>query len=151
LYHRKDVLDKLHDVRGATFFLEGPMKAHIRMLADPANKRISINLRNLENLPFKRYKFSPESIDDELLERLARMLIRQESTLVEVKVRDEVRDELRRKIETEKRQKEQDLAAAYALLEAEKLAEEDAKLVNRAKQVVVGRAGGFLKKVFSRT
>ena len=150
IYHRKDVLDKLQEVRGATFLLEGPMKVHIRIVADPSDKRLFINLRNLEDLPFKSYKFSPESVDEALLERLARVLIRQEPTLVAVKVCDTVREDLQRKIEVDKRQKEQDLAKAYALLESEKLAENNAKLVNRAKRLATDGTERLLK-VFSKT
>jgi len=149
-YHRKDVLDKRQEIRGATFFLEGPMKVHIRIVADPADKRIIVSLRNLEDLPFKSYKFSPEAVDELLLERLARVLMRQETTLVAVKVCEKVREDLRRKIEVEKLQKDQDLAQAYALLESEKLAENNAKLINRAKKAVVDKAGDFVK-VFSKT
>jgi hypothetical protein len=149
-FHCKNLLDKSHSVRGALFRLEGPMKAHIRIIARPEDKRIHINLRNIEDQPIKSYKLSPDLVDDALLERLARMLIREELQLVEVKVCDKVRDELRRRIEVEKRQKEDDLAQAYASLESERSAQNNARLVNRAKKAAVAGAGSFIK-VFSKS
>jgi hypothetical protein len=148
-YHQRNRLDKLHDIRGATFILEGPMKVHIRVAANAADKSIYIDLRNLGDQPYKRYKFSPDKVDDELLERLARLLIREESTLVEVEICDDVRDELRRRLELEKRRDEEDLAEAYAHMEAERLAENDAKLINRTKRAVAEGVGQVLK-VFSK-
>jgi hypothetical protein len=146
-HHQRNRLDKLHNIRGATFILEGPMKVHMRVFAHAADKCIYIDLRNLEDQPYKRYKLSPDKVDDELLERLARLLIREESTLVEVKVCDNVRDELRRRLELEKRRDEEDLAQAYADLEAERLAEKNAKLINRAKRAVAERTGEVLKVI----
>ena len=147
-FHCKNHLDKLYDIRGGTFLLEGPMNVHIRILAHPADRCIYIIFRNLEDQPNKRYKFSPESIDNVLLERLASLLIRKESRLVEVQVCDDVRDGLRRQVEEEKRLKDQDLAKAYIQIEAEKLAEEEARLVNRTKRAMtvgVERVSNIIK------
>lgn len=148
-YHRKDHRDRKHNIRGATFILEGPMKVHMRIHARSADRCIYIDLRNLEDQPVKRYKFPPEKVDDELLERLARLLIREESRLVEVSIDDDYRDELRRRIELDKRRDEEVLAAARAHLEAEKQAEEDAKMTNRARRAVAERADEVLK-IFQR-
>ena len=144
-HHQRNRLDNLHNIRGATFLLEGPMKIHIRLLAQAADRCIYIDLRNLEDQPVKRYRFAPDKVDDELLERLARLLIREESRLVEVKVSDKLREELRLKLELEKRREEEDLAQAYAELEAEKLAENDDKLINRARRLVAEKTGEVLK------
>jgi len=135
-FHCKNHLDKLYDIRGGTFLLEGPLNVHIRILAHPADRCIYILFRNLEDQPTKRYKFLPDTINNELLERLARLLIREESRLVEVAVCDDVRDALRSQVEEEKRRKEEDLAQAYIHIEAEKLAEEEARLVNRTKRAM---------------
>lgn len=148
-HHCKNQLDQRHTVTSATFILEGPMKVHIRILAHPADRCVYIALQNIEELPFQRYKFSPEKVDAGLLDRLARVLVRKESKLVEVKISDDVRDELRRKLALEKRREGEDLAQAHAYREAERQAEEEAKLINRARQALAGVAEGVLK-VFSR-
>jgi len=150
-YHRKNKLDKRYNIRGANFILEGPLKVHIRILAHAADRCVYIGLRNLEDQPVKRYKFAPEKISAEFLERLARLLIREELFLVEVKqVPDDVRDELRRQVELDKIREEEDLAQAQADIEAERLAEKEARLVNRVRRAVAGRTRevleGFSKK-----
>ena len=135
-HHCKNHLDDLYNIRGGTFLLEGPLKVHIKIFAHPADRCIYLTFRNLEDQPDKRYKFSPDALDDEFLERVARVLIRQERKLVEVQVSDNVRDELRRHLEQEKLRNEEDLAQAYLQIAAEKLAKEEAKLVNRTKRAI---------------
>ena len=50
---------------------------------------------------------------------------------------DDVRDELRRQVELDKVREEEDLAQAQAELEAERLAQKEARLVNRIKRKAV--------------
>ncbi len=135
-FHRKDFRDKQHCVRSANFSLEGPLRIQVRILAHAEDRCIYVYLRNLEDIPLKRYKFSPEQFSDDLLERMGRLLIREESTLVKVEVSDDLRQELRGKIESDKRRNEAELAEAFADLEAEKLSQENSKIVNRGKQAV---------------
>jgi len=52
-------------------------------------------------------------------------------------VPDDVRDELRRQVELDKVREEEDLAQAQAELEAERLAQKEARLVNRIKRKAV--------------
>ena len=149
-FHCKNHLDKLYNIRGGTFLLEGPINVHMQIIAHPADKCVYINLRNLEDQPAKRYKFSPELIGYEFLERLARLLLREESKLVEVQVCDNVRDNLRRQVEADKRQNEEDLAQAYEHIEAERLAGEEARLINRTKKAMaegVGRVSKAIKNL----
>jgi len=145
-YYTKNELDQRHDVVNATFILEGPMKAQIRLVASPEDRCIYVDLLNIDTQPVKRHRLPPENLDETLLDRLARMLIREETTLVEVKISDDARAELRRKLEEEKRRKAEELAEAEAQREAERLAEEEAKLINRAKRSLTGG----LKKILSK-
>lgn len=135
-YHRRDRRDQTHDVSGATFILEGPMPVHIRIEASPADQCIYVHLRNLEPQPYKRYKFSADKIDSALLERIAKVLVREESMLVEVEVSEDFRSELRRRLEIENRRREEELAKAFAEMEAEKRAELEAKPSYRAKKAL---------------
>ncbi len=135
-HHRKNKLDQSYNVRGATFILEGPMKVHIRFTANSADRCINVLLRNLEAQPTKRYQFEPERLNDELLERLANMLIREETKLVEVEVSDALRKTLQHQIETAKREKAEDLAKAYAEIEVAKQLAEESKLGRRAKRAI---------------
>lgn len=145
-HHTKNELDQAHEVANATFALEGPLRVQIRLLASAEDRCIYIDLLNLEAQPTKRYKLAPEKVDEALLDRLARMLIREESVLVEVKISDDTRAELRRKLEEEKRRLAEEQARADAAAEAERQAEEEARLINRAKRSVTDG----LKKILSK-
>ena len=135
-HHRKNKLDQSYNIRGATFILEGPMKVHIRISANLVDKCINVLLRNLEDQPHKRYRFDPESVNDELLERLANILIREETKLVEVEVSDAFRRELQHQIEAAKREKAEELAEAYAEIEVAKQLAEESKFTQRAKRAI---------------
>ncbi len=132
-YHRKNRLDRHHDIRGATFILEGPMMAHVRITANPADKSIRFVLRNIEPEPIKRYSFSPDAIQDELLERVAKVLLRRIPKLVERAVDSAFRAQLQDRIAQERQETAQDIAMAYAEQDAARQAENNAKLVDRAR------------------
>ena len=110
------------------------MYIHIRIAASPADKRIHIGLRNIGGKPVKRYKFLPESVDSQLLERLAKLLVREVSQLTEVKVYGNFRDKLRHQMELEKRQNENEQAQAYAHQESVRQSEKNATLINRVRR-----------------
>lgn len=145
-HYRKNEMDERLDVANATFVLEGPMKSQIRLVASPENKCIHVDLFNIDRQPRKRYRLSPEKVDETLLDRLARLLLREDATLVEVEVSDEVREELRRKLEEDNQRRAQEQARAIADREAERLAEEEARMINRAKRTVKGS----IKKILSK-
>jgi hypothetical protein len=148
-YHRKNRLDRHHDIKGATFILEGPMTVHIRIAASPADRSIHIGLRNLERSPVKRYKFKPEAIDEQFLERLAKVLIRQVPQLVEFKVDNTLRDKLRNQLDRDQYLTEQDFAQAEAERRTEEQSRKQAKLINLNGRKAVERAREVLK-VFLR-
>ena len=145
-FHRKNFLDEQYDVRGATFLLEGPLKVHIRILAHLEERCIHFYLRNLEEKPLKRHRFAPEAINESLLERLANVLLRKEKQLVEIRVSEEVRSDLRRQLDAEQRIKVQQLEEANAAREADSMAAREASLIYRAKRWLVGITRSFLTK-----
>jgi hypothetical protein len=98
-HRRKNHLDLSHKIRGATFVLEGPMTAHVRLAVNPSGRNIHIIFRNVERIPLNRYAFPPEAVDDELIERVAKVLLRQVPVLVDRKVDASVRDQQRSQIE----------------------------------------------------
>ena len=116
------------------------MPVHIRIEANPADQCIYVHLRNLEPQPYKRYKFSAEKLDATVLERIAKVLIREEPQLVEVEVSDDFRSDLRRRLEIENRRKEEELAKALAEIEAEKQAALEAKPSFKAKKALQEKA-----------
>lgn len=145
-YHRKNRLDRHYEIRGATFILEGPLLVNIHIAANPANECIQITFRNVERQAIKRYRFPPERINMEFLDRLAKVLIRQVPQLLQQKVDDKLRIQLRNRINREKRLNEDDLARAYAENAAAKTAEKNGNLVDRTRSAVVEQ----LRKVFAK-
>lgn len=145
-YHRKNKLDRHYEIRGATFILEGPMIVQIRIAANPADECVHITFRNVERQAVKRYKFAPERLNMEFLDRLAMVLIRRVPQLLEQKVDDRFRVQLRNKINRDKRLNDAGLARAYAESEATKAADKNNTLVDRTRSAVVGQ----LRRVFSR-
>jgi hypothetical protein len=144
-YHRKNRLDRHHNIQGAIIILEGPMMVHIRIAASPADRSVHIGLRNVEMQPVKRHKFSPDAVDDELLERIAKVLIRKEPVLVERSVDTRFRDQLRDQIARDKYETEQDIAQVYSEREAEKTALKNARLIYRAQRSVAERMREILQ------
>lgn len=145
-FHRKNFLDEQYEVRGASFLLEGPLQIHIRILAHLEERCIHIYLRNLEDKPLKRHRFSPEDVNEALLERLTRVLLRKEKQLVEVSVSEEVRSDLRRQLEAEQQLKVQQLAEASAAREADRIAVREARLIYRVKRWVAALTRSILNK-----
>ncbi len=145
-HYTKNELSSSHDVVNAHFILEGPLRLQIRFIASAEDKCIYVDLLNLETQPEKRYKLPPEKLTEALLDRLARMLMHEETQLIETRVSDETRAQLRRKLEEERRLMAAEQAKADAAIEAERRAEEEARLINRARRSV---AGG-IKKILSK-
>ena len=149
-FNCKNHLDKHYNIRAGTFLLEGPVKVRVQILANATERCIEIDFRNLEDQPQKHYKFPPESIDNDFLDRLARVLTRDEEKLVEVQVSDQMREDLRRQVEADKKRSAEKLAQDYAYIANEKIAEEEAKLINRTKRAMaegVDRVSGLLGKL----
>ncbi|MEP5568583.1 MAG: hypothetical protein ABJN62_12155 [Halioglobus sp.] len=126
-YHRKTELDSKYEIRNATFELEGPLKVGVTIEASLADRCIYIYMRNVEGLAKKRYRFAPEKVDTALMERLARLILRQEETLVNVTLPNEVRNELSMQVMAERQEREKDLKIAIEEMRLERLAEVEAR------------------------
>ncbi len=131
-YHKKTQLDGHYDVRSAVFELEGALKIGIRIDANPESGRISFYLLNLETMSTRKYEFSPEKIDESFLERLAKLLLRQESKLVSIKLCPDIRAGLRAKVQSDRIKREAELKIAFEELRIARLQElEDRKISAR--------------------
>jgi len=143
-YHRKNRLDRHHQVRGATFILEGPMMVHIRITANAAKRSVQIGLRNLEQQPVKRYSFPPADVTEELLERLAKVLLRQLPRLEEKQVDPGLRQHLQSQIKQQRYETEQDLTRAFAERQASQQAEQNASMIQRTGRLLQQRTRELL-------
>jgi len=145
-YHRKNFLDKQFNVKGATFYLEGPMRVYFRMTASGEDRCVYIDRRNLGEQRSKRYKFGPEELHEEFFDRLTNLLLRKEKYLIAPNVGEVERDQLRRQLEQERQERENDLAEAFELQEARREAEREALLRNRTKKALAEGSRSLLKK-----
>lgn len=145
-YHRKNFLDKHFNIKGATFFLEGPMHINIRISASAQDRCLYIDLRNLGDQKSKRYKFQAKDFTEEFFDRLANLLLHKEAYLIPPKVDRVRREELRRQLDIENEQKEKDLAAALELQEQRKQSEKEAMLRNKTKRAVAEGSRSLLKR-----
>ena len=119
-YHRKTELDSKYDIRNAVFELEGPLKVGVTIKASPSDRAIYVYLRNLEAESEKKYQFSPEKLDADLLERLGRVLLRKD-----------FRNELAMQVEAEKIERDTQLRVAFEEMRIEREAEAEAKMFSK--------------------
>ena len=112
------------------------MPVQIRILSYPADRCIYVDFRNLEEEPQTRYRFDPDKMTMEIFERIAKILLRQEKKLIRVDISDDYRGELQKQLEIDRLSKEKHVAEGLAYLEAERLAEEEARLINRTKSAL---------------
>lgn len=138
-YHQKNRLDDHYNIRGATFFLDEVLPAKIIIQSHPADRCVYVYLKNFEKAPLKKYSFSPEKLTMELLERIARMLLREETELVKVTVADHFREKLQQQVQSERLKKEREVAQGLAYLDSSKRAEQESRLINRAKSALLAR------------
>lgn len=145
-YHRKNALDKQYNVKGATFYLEGPMRVYFRMTASGKDRCIYIDLRNLGEKRSKRYKFEAQALDEAFFDRLTNLLLRKVNYLVTPNVGEVEREHLQQQLDEERRAREADLAEAYQQQEARKQAEREAMLHNRTKKALAEGSRSLLNK-----
>lgn len=140
-HHRKNRLDLSHNIRGATFKLEGPMIAHVRLAANPSGRNVHILFRNVERKPLNRYVFPPEAVDDELIERVAKVFIRQVPMLVDRTVDASVREPLRNQAERD----EHEVTRANVKGATKFIDAENVSMILRPKFTVAERTRDLLK------
>ncbi len=146
-YHRKNYLDKQFNVKGATFYLEGPMRIYFRILANIEDRCLYIDLRNLGDQRSKRYRFAAEDFNESLFDRLSNVLLRRETYLIPPKVGNVERDQLQRQLDLERRARDADLADAFELQASRKQAEQDALLRNRTRKALATSSRGFFARL----
>jgi len=79
---------------------------------DIETSTIKIAIRNFENLDIRVYHFEPDSINDELLDILARYILREETDFLKVDISDEQRTAIRQQLQSAMQQREHEIAEA---------------------------------------
>ncbi|WP_041522082.1 hypothetical protein [Gilvimarinus agarilyticus] len=120
-YHRQDSLNSAHKVDKATFTLEGPLHHAVRIQADAEQQCIEILLRNFGRPGVQRHRFTPDKLNDALLDRLGRLLLHDIDSLpVPNDVSEETRQQLRQTL-AKKKQQEAESSPEAPELEAAKV------------------------------
>ncbi len=149
-YHRQDAIDRQHQMESATFTLEGPLQLAVRLQVDAEQQCIVVFLKNFGKPGVQRHQYRPEQINDELLDRLGRLLLHDvDSLVIPTELSDEVRQRIRDQLIEDKRREQalQQQVEADALREQE--AVEAAKLNNRLKQTLRDKTQLF-KKLYAK-
>ncbi len=89
--------------RGARFVFEGRVPVVCAFEVDFAAGAIVLTMRNVDRLGLDRLSFKPEQIDEVLLDRFARFVLRRDDALISLQMSDEERDRIRRMLEEDKR------------------------------------------------
>jgi hypothetical protein len=149
-YQRVDKKDNQYELESAKFKLEGPMPLYMGILADIGQSRINILLRNFTDPGMLRYTLTPEQFNEEFMDRLGRFILRQEKNLFTSNMSEDARAEIRRKLEEERLQKEQEMAEREAELKAieeEELSNTNKEKLKRAMQENSDKLKGLYHKL----
>ncbi len=90
--------------RGVRFIFEGRVPVVCAFEVDFAAGAIVLTMRNVDRLGMDRFSFKPEQVDDVLLDRFARFVLRRDDGLIALEMSEEDRDRLRRMLHEQKRQ-----------------------------------------------
>jgi len=99
---------KLSAGERGTIHLERAVPVSLEFEADAEASAIRLRIRNLERLGTISHTFAPRSVDEELMDELARMVLRKRNRFNELSgntVPDEVRARLRKQIERQQKQR----------------------------------------------
>jgi len=122
-------------LQGARFAVKASTVAKFSFEADIENSTIKLTYINFDEYGPISHVLKPESINDDFIDQLDRFIIRENKDFLKENVAEDVREQIRLKIEQEKRERMEELQAA------EKLREEEAKSSEKA-----GGFGFFKKK-----
>lgn len=138
----------------AKFILEGPMPISVQLKADVDAGDFKLAVRNFYEPGFTRYTIKPAQFNDQFLDRLGKYVLREETNLLGgEEISEEVKAALRKKIEEENNQREQELREAEERLKAEEAAAKEKskkEQVKRAVETQVNQKKEKLKDMFNR-
>jgi len=153
-HERKNQKNRDMELESAKFILEGPLPLNVQILADVAEGKIRLALRNFNEPGFTKYILSPEQFDVPFLDRLGKFVIRQEKILFGGEgISDEAKKNLQDKVVVEKRLREEEMREAEARLKAEDEAEKQRpakKQLKRAINTKVAKNKIKLKEMFHK-
>jgi len=112
-YHRLREHNLSHgQSESSRFSVQGEMHSGFRMRIAPDCKRITLEMRNLEDRPTVTHVVDPQRLDEALLDTLGRLLLRERRFLFKGEMSAEDRERLSAEVKRLQLERESELAAA---------------------------------------
>lgn len=105
-FYSRDYRDSGHAVIGEIFEIQPNIPVHVVVEADFEHTLVRLTIINLEAPRTHQVSYTPEQITDELLDDLGNYLVRKNSNLTRLFLPEEARQEIREKLEEEKRERQ---------------------------------------------
>ena len=140
-FNHREVLNNTYGVAAAQFEVKCEVPVTVALEADVDNSRVVLTLRNLDGFGVRRLHLAPAELDEPLLDRIARAIVREDLGLLRDDVPEETRRMLQQKIREEQARREAELRAAEE--EAARRQAEEQRRRNRLAEALAAR----LKKV----
>lgn len=106
-------------LQGARFTVKASVMARFTFAADIEKSHIKFTCSNFDQFASITHVLKPEDINDEFIDQLDRYIIRENKDFLKENVADDVREQIRIKIEQEKQDRSEELKAAEKLREEE--------------------------------
>lgn len=130
-FNHREVLNNAYGVTAALFEVEPAVPVTVALEADVDNSRVVLTLRNLDGFGVRRLNLAPQQLDEALLDRVARAVVREDMGLLREDLPEETRRMLQQKIREEQARREAELRAAEEA-EARRKAEEQRRRIRFA-------------------
>lgn len=105
-YHRRDEKNEQYEVVRSEFQIEGPLPLQLRIFANVDQQRIDIISKNFMRPSLERSSFRPEDMNEKLLDRVGKFILRKEDSISSAQISDQALAGIRKKLESEKAQAE---------------------------------------------
>ncbi len=118
-------------INGARFTVKASIPVRFAFKADVENGGVALTYNNFDGLGLRHYNFKADIINEDFLDRMGRLIIREIDNFLTATMTDEARDQLRAQIIEEQRQRQRELEEAERFLAEEELKRKAEQANNR--------------------
>ena len=98
-YQRQDAKDERLEPIKSNFAIEGPLPLGLTLYADIEQGRFRLSLRNFYEPGRALYNLNPDQLDESMLDRMGRYVLRESTKLMELEISQDARETIRRKLQ----------------------------------------------------
>ena len=124
-FERRDEKDSDFKLIRSHFVIKGPVFCMVNFEGDTEKLCVNIFMRNVEKPGMSKFVLRAEHLNDELMDRLAKYLIRESEDFLKLDIDENAKEEIRKKVQEAQRQHEQELLEADRRLKEEEEAEKN--------------------------